>query len=71
MVLTRGMIANMEKGQSVENPTGTGIVGQGQQTPQDMTDGESDALAIRRLELEFELRRLKIESEESGFPYAE
>lgn len=60
MVLTRGMIANMENGPSVENPTGTGIVGQRQQTPQNMTDGESDALAIRRLEL----RRLKIESEE-------
>lgn len=66
MVLTRQMLADMENGLNGENSQGTGASRQGQDAPQGATEKESEAVAIRRLELEFELRKaqLQIESEE-------
>ncbi|XP_042150185.1 uncharacterized protein LOC120850130 [Ixodes scapularis] len=66
MVVTRQMLADMENGLNGENSQGTGASGQGREAPQGATEKESEAVAIRRLELEFELRRaqLQIESEE-------
>ncbi|KAG0443316.1 hypothetical protein HPB47_015056 [Ixodes persulcatus] len=54
----------MENGLNGDNSQETGASGQGREAPQGETVKESEAVAIWRLELEFELRKAQIESEE-------
>lgn len=60
------MLADMENRLNGENSQETRASGQGRDAPQGATEKESKAVAVRRLELDFDLRRaqLQIVSEE-------